>query len=63
MSKLSAPKGTQDLLPEVTPMWQAIETLFRETVQRYGYGEIRIPTFELTELFQRGVGDDTDVEM
>ena len=61
MSKLSAPKGTQDLLPEVTPMWQAIETLFRETVQRYGYGEIRIPTFELTELFQRGVGDDTDV--
>lgn len=61
MAKLSAPKGTQDILPEAAPRWQRIEALFRETVELYGYREIRVPTFEQTELFQRGVGDSTDV--
>lgn len=61
MARLSAPKGTQDILPEAAPKWQRIEALFCETVELYGYREIRVPTFEMTELFQRGVGDSTDV--
>lgn len=59
--KISAPKGTQDLLPEVTSAWQYIEDTFRYICHLYGYEEIRIPTFEYTEVFSRGVGDTTDV--
>lgn len=55
------PRGTTDLLPEQTPLWQAVEQRCREISALYGYGEIRFPTFESTELFQRGVGDTTDV--
>lgn len=59
--KQQAPKGTQDLLPEVTRHWQAIERAFQDLCHLYGYEEIRIPTFEHTEVFQRGVGESTDV--
>jgi histidyl-tRNA synthetase len=58
---LKAPRGTQDILPERTPAWLWLESRFRETLHRYGYGEIRTPLFEHTELFQRGVGESTDI--
>ena len=54
-------KGTFDILPEETPLWRHIEKIMREEAENYGYGEIRTPTFENTELFVRGVGDTTDV--
>ena len=54
-------KGTMDILPDETPLFRRIETIAREEAERYGFGEIRIPTFENTELFVRGVGDTTDV--
>ena len=54
-------KGTMDILPSETPLWRYIEGVMREEAEKYGYGEIRTPTFENTELFVRGVGDTTDV--
>ncbi len=54
-------KGTMDILPSETPLWRYIEGIMREEAEKYGYGEIRTPTFESTELFVRGVGDTTDV--
>ena len=54
-------KGTMDILPTETPLWRYIEGIMREEAEKYGYGEIRLPTFESTELFVRGVGDTTDV--
>ena len=54
-------KGTMDILPNETPLFRYIEGVMREEAEKYGYGEIRTPTFENTELFVRGVGDTTDV--
>ena len=54
-------KGTMDILPEEAALFRKIEGIMREESERYGFGEIRIPTFENTELFVRGVGDTTDV--
>ncbi len=54
-------KGTMDILPDETPLFRHIESIMREEAEKYGYGEIRTPTFENTELFVRGVGDTTDV--
>ena len=54
-------KGTMDILPDETPLFRKIEGIVREEAERYGFGEIRTPTFETTELFVRGVGDTTDV--
>lgn len=56
-----APKGTEDLLPKDSYRWHYIEGKFRDTAKNYCYKEIRVPTFEHTELFERGVGDTTDV--
>ncbi len=56
-----APKGTQDLLPQASHRWQRIEKSMRDICALAGYREIRTPIFEHTELFQRGVGDTTDV--
>ena len=56
-----APKGTEDLLPKDSYRWQFLEEKFRRTAKDYCYKEIRVPTFEHTELFERGVGDTTDV--
>ena len=56
-----APKGTEDLLPQDSYKWQYLEKNFKEVCVRFGYKEIRMPTFEHTELFERGVGDTTDV--
>ena len=58
---IAAPKGTKDILPEEMSRWQAVEKLFASVCERYGYKEIRIPTFEQTELFARGVGGSTDI--
>jgi len=55
------PRGTQDILPEQTPKWQKVESILRELTRVYRYKEIRTPIFEQTELFQRGVGDTTDI--
>ncbi len=57
----SAPRGTKDILPEETPKWQYLEKTLLETAELFGFREIRIPTFEHTELFSRSVGDTTDV--
>ena len=50
-----------DLLPEVLQRWQAVEQAARETFQRSGFGEIRTPLLECTDLFCRGIGEATDV--
>ena len=50
-----------DILPDETPLFRYIEGIMRDEAEKYGYGEIRTPTFENTELFVRGVGDTTDV--
>lgn len=55
------PKGTQDILPGQTEKWQKVERVIRELCNVYRYNEIRTPMFESTELFQRGVGDTTDI--
>ncbi|NLD20310.1 MAG: histidine--tRNA ligase [Clostridiales bacterium] len=57
----NAPKGTKDMLPEHAYKWQYIEKAFAEICRKYGFEEIRTPMFEHTELFQRGVGDTTDI--
>jgi len=56
-----APRGTHDLLPEEAPAWVRLENAFRETCRRFGYGEIRTPVFEETELFSRAEGEGTDI--
>lgn len=56
-----APKGTEDLLPSESYRWQYLEKNFKKVCDNFGYLEIRMPTFEHTELFERGVGDTTDV--
>jgi len=59
--KIQRPKGTQDVLPSGVHIWQYTEQLLRETGRLFGFEEIRFPSFEHTELFERGVGDTTDV--
>ncbi len=56
-----APKGTRDILPSEIYRWQYVESVFTKLCASFGYKEIRIPVFEHTELFQRGVGDTTDI--
>lgn len=56
-----APKGTQDLLPGQSFCWQVVEDVLRREGNGYGFQEIRTPVFEHTELFQRSVGETTDV--
>jgi histidyl-tRNA synthetase len=55
------PRGTQDLLPEDAARWRHVTDRMRRTLEHYGYGEIRTPLFEETELFVRGVGTGTDI--
>src|SRR5699024_5804544 len=59
--KINAPRGTVDLLPEDTKKWQYIEKELRNLCHAYNYNEIRTPLFEHTEVFQRSVGDTTDI--
>ena len=57
----NAPRGTKDILPDTVDAWTYVESRIRDICDRYGYHEIRTPIFEHTELFQRGIGDGTDV--
>ena len=59
--KVNAPKGTKDILPEEVYMWHYIEDVIQEICNNFNYNQIRLPVFEHTELFQRGVGDTTDI--
>ncbi|MGG1313900.1 histidine--tRNA ligase [Cohnella laeviribosi] len=59
--KFQKPPGTQDVLPGSAELWQFVEQTARELCRRYHYREIRTPMFEATELFQRGVGETTDI--
>ena len=58
---IKAPKGTKDIFPDQVYKWQYIEKNFADICDRYGFKEVRTPIFEHTELFQRGVGDTTDI--
>ena len=58
---IQKPKGTKDVLIDEIDKWNQTESIAFSTFQNYGYKEVRIPTFEYTELFERGVGDTTDV--
>jgi len=59
--KMSAPRGTTDILPQEAEKWQYVEEKIKDVCNRYHYNEIRTPLFEHTEVFQRGVGDSTDI--
>ena len=58
---INIPKGTKDVLPQDSYKWQYVESTAREVAGLFNLKEIRTPTFEHTELFQRGVGDTTDI--
>ena len=60
-TKFQAIKGTRDLLPPETELWNRVEQTAREVFGTFGFGEIRLPIFEPTELFARSIGLDTDV--
>jgi histidyl-tRNA synthetase len=54
-------RGMHDLLPDRSPLWQAIEDRARAVLEAYGYSEIRTPLVEMTELFKRSIGEVTDI--
>ena len=56
-----APRGTRDLLPTETPVWTRLERLAADLAARYGYQRIETPLFEQTDVFERGIGEVTDV--
>src|SRR5215813_4743719 len=60
-SKFQAIRGTRDLLPPETALWNRVEQAAREVFATFGFGEIRPPVLEPTELFARAVGGDTDI--
>ena len=57
----TAPRGTKDILPGAVNGWRYVESVLRDVCREFNYQEIRTPIFEHTELFQRGIGDGTDV--
>ncbi len=59
--KYQAPKGTQDILPDSVNRWQYLEGIIRRKMDSFCYREIVFPTFEYTELFERSIGEDTDI--
>jgi len=61
MTSLKAVRGTRDLLPPETELWNRVEATARRVFARYNFGEIRTPIFEDTSLFARGVGEETDI--
>ena len=60
-SPIRSVKGTQDILPDQSSRWQDLELTIQKIMDRYGYKEIRTPAFENTEVFLRGVGQETDI--
>ena len=59
-SKITAPRGTRDLLPEDAPAWELAEAVARDLSRRYAFERIEIPLFERVELFARGLGESSD---
>jgi histidyl-tRNA synthetase len=58
---IKAVRGTRDILPPASAVWNHVEAVARQVFRTYNYGEIRTPIFEATELFARGVGEETDI--
>ena len=58
---IKAVRGTRDILPPDTALWNHVETIVRDVFRTYNFQEIRTPIFESTELFARGVGEETDI--
>ncbi len=58
---IKSPRGTRDLLPPDTSLWNFVESTVRDVFRAYNFHEIRTPIFESTELFARGVGEETDI--
>lgn len=61
MTKLQAIRGMNDILPEATPYWRALEEICASVAAAYGYQEVRFPILEFTALFQRTIGEETDI--
>jgi histidyl-tRNA synthetase len=61
MPTFRAPRGTRDLLPDETPVWSRLERLAADLAGRYGYRRIETPMFEQVAVFERGVGEVTDI--
>ena len=61
MPTFRAPRGTRDLLPAETPTWTRLERLAADLAARYGYRRIETPLFEQADVFERGIGEVTDV--
>jgi histidyl-tRNA synthetase len=61
MPTFRAPRGTRDLLPAETPTWTRLERLAADLAARYGYRRIETPLFEVAAVFERGIGEVTDV--
>ncbi len=59
--EVKAVRGFADILPEEVPTWRKVEEEARRTLEAFGFQEIRVPVLERTELFQRGIGDETDI--
>lgn len=59
--KVPRPRGVDDLLPDAAGAWQRLDVVARAVCRRFGFHEIRTPIFEHTDLFLRGVGEDTDI--
>jgi histidyl-tRNA synthetase len=60
-AKLQAVRGMEDILPDASPLWEALEDACREVFRQYGYRNIRTPIVEPTALFVRGIGEVTDI--
>lgn len=61
MNKITAIKGIKDILPQDAPIWHAVEIAARDVFARFGFREIRVPIMEKTSLFQRSIGESTDI--
>lgn len=61
MERIQRPRGTYDVTPADAPRWQALEARIRDVARRFGFGELRTPVIEARELFQRTVGESTDI--
>ncbi|MCM1230965.1 MAG: histidine--tRNA ligase [Ruminococcus flavefaciens] len=58
---IKRPNGTEDVIPKNAHKWHTVEKIAKDIAESYGFGEVRVPTFENTELFMRSVGETTDV--
>jgi histidyl-tRNA synthetase len=59
--EIKAVRGVKEIMPGEVEKWQFVERVARELFERYGYGEIKVPIFEPTNLFTRSIGETTDI--